>query len=157
MIRFTESVLVVNGISAAADLFNGNPTSDVISLENFEKAVFILQSKSSTGTANIKVQAVSSAAGSDAENVPFYWSKKTTGGSDVWTAPALAVAADGIATIAGEDTIHVIEVDGRQLPDDMKYVQLKLTEVVNDPVAGGLTILLMNGRYGSPFPVAIVE
>lgn len=154
--HFCEQHLIVTGIGQVADIFNGNPVSDVVSLKNFKKALFLFShSGGTTGTGNLKIQAVDNAAGSNAANVPFRYAKKTTGASDVWTAPALAVAADGVTTVAAEATIYALEVNADDLPEAQSYVQCKLTEVVNDPVIGDLKIILCEPRFGGTFATAL--
>lgn len=154
--HFTEQNLVVTGIAPVADIFNGNPVSDVVCLKNFKKALFLVShTGGTTGNGSLKVQAVDNPAGSNAANVAFRYAKKTTGASDVWTAPALAVAADGVTTVAAEATIYAIEVNADDLPDGQEHVQLKLTEVTNDPVTGSVTIILLEPRYSGTFATAL--
>lgn len=157
---FVEHVHVVAGLSPSADRYNSDPASDVVNMKNFEKAVFIVhQAKNATstaGTATIKPQAVSSVAASNAEDIAFKYSKKTTGADDTMgTIAAVLAATGGFTTTANEDTIYVVEVDASDLPAAKQYVQLKITEVVNAPVIGSVICLLLNPRYGYPFATAL--
>lgn len=155
--HFTEQQLIVTGIAPVADIFNGNPVSDVVNLKNFKKALFLVShTGGTTGTGNLKVQAVDNPAGANAVDVEFKYAKKVTGASDVWGAVTQAVAATGVTTVATEATIYAIEVNADDLPEAKSYVQLKLTEVVNDPVTGAVTIVLLEPRFGGvPFATAL--
>ncbi|TXH19316.1 MAG: hypothetical protein E6R03_00715 [Hyphomicrobiaceae bacterium] len=156
MKHFVEEFVVVSGISANTDIFNGNPISDVVNVSKFARAVILFSHKGgTTGNGSIKVQAVDNVAGSNAANLPFRYSKKTTGASDTWGAITDAVAADGVTTVATEDTTYAIEVDLANMPETQKYLTVKLTEVTNDPVSGSLLILLGNARYGAPFDTVL--
>lgn len=156
---FVENVHVVAGLSPSADRYNTDPASDVVNMANFEKAVFLLhQCKNATstaGTASVKPQAVSSVAASNAEDLPFKYTKKVTGADDTMGAVTSVAAGSSFTTTANEDTIYVIEVDARDLPATKQYVQLKLTEVVNAPVIGSVICLLVGYRYGYPFATAL--
>lgn len=152
---FVENCHIVAGLSPGTDIYNGNPASDVINLANYERCVFLLHQKanatSTAGTATAKPQQVDNPSASNAVDLPFYWSKKTTGASSVWSTPLAVDAGTGVTTTANEDTIYAFEVNSRDLADGKKYVQLKLTEVANAPVLGSLMALLFTARYGFPF------
>ena len=155
---FVEGIHVVKAITPSADVYNGNPTSDVINMQNFKKAVFVLHQKSSTsntGTASVKPQAVENVSGSSAEDLPFKYSKMTTGASDVMGAITAVAAGSTFTTTANEDTAFVIEVDASDLPEGKPFLQLKLTEVVNDPVVGSCMCYLIGSRHGYPFETAL--
>lgn len=152
---FVENFHIVAGLSPSTDVYNGNPASDVISLANYERVVFLIHqlrnATSTAGTATVKVQQVDNPSASNAVDLPFYWAKKTTGASSVWGSPALVAAGNTFTTTANEDTIYAVEANSRDLADGKKYVQLKLTESVNAPVLGSVMAILINPRYGYPF------
>lgn len=156
---FIENFQVLGAISPSADIFNGDPDSDVFSMKNLEKIVFLVAQKSggtNTGTATLRVRSATSPVSSPAGTaITFTHSKKTTGLSDTMGAPTKAVAANGIVTTANEDTIHVIEVDAKDLPDGHSYVYLDTTETVNDPVLGAVVALGVKAKLGYPFPTAL--
>jgi len=148
---FVENVVTVNGLSPAADLYNGNPATDVVNLKEHGKAVFMLAQKTAgtnTGTATVTVVAASSVAPSNTAAIVFKYKKKTTGASSVW-GDLTAATTSGFVTTANEDTVYAIEVDAADLPDSKPYVYLKLTETVNDPVTGAVLIHLYNARYSN--------
>lgn len=156
---FIENVHVVAGLDPSADVFNTDPASDVVNMGDFEKAVFIIHQKanatSTAGTAAIKAQAVTSVAASNATDLPFKYTKKTTGASDTMGAVTSVAAGSSFTTTAAEATIYVVEVDASDLPVGSKYVQLKCTEVANAPVIGSVVCLLVAPRYGYPFATAL--
>lgn len=156
---FVENVHIVAGLSPSADIYNGNPASDVVNMKNFAKAVFLLHqcknATSTTGTATVKAQAVTSVAASNATDLPFKYSKKATGAADTMGAVTSVAAGSTFTTTANEDTIYAIEVDARDLPSTSQYVQLKLTESVNAPVIGSVICLLLGYKMGYPFDTAL--
>jgi hypothetical protein len=156
MKHFSEEFLIVTGFAPTADIFNANPVSDVVNLKKFGKVTFLFEHVGgTTGTGKLQVQAVDNASSSNAVDLDFRYAKKVTGASDSWGAVTAAAAATGVTTVAAESAIYCIEVDAAALPDAQAYVQLKLTEVVNDPVTGAAQILLGDARYGAPFATAL--
>lgn len=153
--RFVENFHILAGLSPSSDIYNGNPASDVISLANYERVVFLIHqlrnATSTAGTATVKPQQVDNVSASNAVDLPFWWAKKTTGASSVWSALAYVAAGSTFTTTANEDTIYAVEVDASDLADGKKYVQLKLTESVNAPVLGSVIAIGVNPRYGFPF------
>lgn len=155
---FIENFHIVAALSPSSDVYNTNPATDIVNMENYQKAVFVLHQKkgtTTTGTATIKAEASNNALGSSVTNIAFKYAKKATGASDTMGSPTTAVAADGFTTTANEDTIYVIEIDARDLPSGKPYVRLTFLEVVNAPVLGGVMCFLAGGRYGFPFSTAL--
>lgn len=155
---FTEHVHPVKGLAPSADLYNGNPATDIINMKESEKLIFVLHQKTggtNTGNAVVKVEAVDNVVGSNATLVPFKYRKMTTGASDALGAVSTAVAANGFTTTANEDTAYFIEIDARDLPSDQQYVRMTLTESTNDPVLGSVMGYLVGKRYGVTYNTAL--
>lgn len=154
---FGENFHVINALSPSADRGNTSPVTDVINMANYQKCVFIVQEianvTSTAGTFSMKPQSVDNVTSSNATDLPFYYSKKTTGASSVWGAWTAVAAGASVSITANEDTIWQIEVNSRDLPATQKYIQLKLTEVVNAPVVAGVIAILTKPRYGYPFNI----
>lgn len=152
----SEKFSIINLFGPTADGFNGGPSSDVINMGKADRVNILFAHKGgTTGTGKVQVYAGDSVAPSNGEAVVFKYRKKTTGASDTWGAVTDAVAATGFTTVAGEDTIYDIQVDGADLPADKPYAYLLLTEVVNDPVVVQASAV-MNARYpGLTQPTAL--
>lgn len=156
---FIEMVHPIKGLTPSADMYNTNPASDVVNTKYFKKVVFVIhQAKNATstaGTATATIEACSSAAGSNAAAVAFKYSKMTTGASDVMGAITDATAS-GFTTTANEDTMYFLEVDPAELPAGKPYCRLQLTEVVNAPVLGSVSIYGLNPSFaGASMPTAL--
>lgn len=148
----TEDFQIVGGLSPSADLYNGDPATDVVGMAGYNKVHFLLHQNTggtNTGTATVTVEAVDNAAGSNAVAIPFRYRAKTTGASSAWGA-VTAATASGFTTTANEDTIYEIQVEDQDLPDTQSYVRMVLTEAVDDPVLGSVMILLVGSRYKEP-------
>lgn len=150
---FVEKVHAVKGLAPAADLYNGDPATDVVNMKDYRRCTFVLHqngvSPSSNGNAVITVEACASAAGSSATAIPFKYTKLTTGASDASTALTDATAA-GFTTTAVENTTYVIEVAANELTDDKPYVRLVCTEGTDAPVVGSVMIYLHGGIQRDP-------
>ena len=154
---FIENFHLARLLGPVADIYNGNPACGPVNIKNYKKAVFLLANitaGSNTGVANVKMQAVDNAAGSNAANIEFWYSSMTTA-TDTMGSPTKAVAANGFNTTANVSTIYVIEVDAADMPESQTWVQMKLTESVNDPVTGAVIFLGGNPRYGYPFSTVL--
>lgn len=150
MNRLLEEVKVVAGIAPSVDIYNATPTSDVVSLRDYQTAVFILRQKTAgtnTGTATMTLEACSDASATGAEAIAFAYAKNEACPADDFGAWQAATAA-GFTTTANKDAVYVAEVKGSDLPRTKPFVRAKLTEVVNDPVAGDLIILVTGGQKG---------
>jgi hypothetical protein len=150
---FVERNHIVKGLAPHADLYNGDPATDVVNMKNYERCTFILHQNattvSSNGTAVITVEACTSAAGSSATAIAFKYTKLTTGVSDASTALTSATAA-GFTTTAVQNTVYLIEVQASDLTADKPYVRLVATEGVDAPVAGSVLIVLSGGVARDP-------
>lgn len=157
--RFMQSgVHVVNALPAVADLddlFNGNATTDVISLANYDKATFILQKGAgATGSAVITMESCDTAVPGTATAIPFAYRACTSG--DTFGDIGTAVAA-GYTTTVGADQVYMFEVNSSELSGTDKYVRLVATESANSPVSACITCVLSGPRYtGAGTPTAIV-
>ncbi len=145
-----EMMHFVKGLAPAADRWNTNPATDIVKLDEWNKAVFLVhQQGGTTGVATLTVEACSDNTGTGATAVAFAYAVGADGAganSDIMGARTEAAAA-GFNTTAAIDALYLIEIRGDQLPDGKPYVRLKCTEAVNDPVNGAVEIMLYEGRF----------
>ncbi len=154
----SEKLKFVKLLAPAADAFNTDPASDVISLANAEALTALVAHKGgTTGKAKIQFQACSANDGSGAEAVVFSYRKMTTGDSDVMGAITnVTDASVGVETVATEDTLIECYIRAAQLPAGKPFVRVKLTETANDPVVASVVGILSGLRYqGSDQPSAL--
>lgn len=158
MDKFTQLIKVVKGLTPSSDIYNTNPSSDEVNMENYARAAFVLHQQtagSNTGTATVKLQACADASGTSAEDIAFTYRKIPTGTSDTLGAETAATTS-GFTTTANEHAVYICEVDAQALPAGKAFVRMKLTEVVNDPVIGSVLIYLYGSRFaGDTLPTAI--
>lgn len=154
-----EQISIVKGLPPAADRWNTNPATDIVSMRNHNKCTFlVLQQGGTTGTATFTVEACSDVSGTGATAIPFGYRVGADGagaGGDAFGARTEAAAA-GFTSTAATDRAYLIEVEANELPSGKSFVRLKCTEAVNDPVNGAVIIMLSEGRYqGAVAPTAI--
>ena len=145
-----EKVKFVKGLAPAADRWNTDPATDIVSLALHKKAVFIVhQAGGTTGKATLTVEACDDVSASATTAIPFAYSVGGDGsgaGGDATGTLTQATAA-GFDTTAGSDRLYIIEVDADTLPEGKPYLRLVCTEAVDDPVTGAVEIALFGGRY----------
>lgn len=142
-----ERIHSVNGLSPSADIFNGNPGSDVISLQGYEEVIATFKhTGGTTGKGTLKVQSVADFSANSPTDLAFYYRKKTTGASDAWDALTLAPTT-GVETVPTEDTTYLISIRATDLAGSGRdKVRVKLDETVNDPVAGSLDFMFFGAK-----------
>ncbi len=159
MLSFAEDVKVVKGLAPAADRWNTNPATDVVSLRNYGYAVFLAhQQGGTTGNATFTVQGCDDVTPSNTTAVAFKYRKGANGagaGGDAMGAWTDATTS-GFTTTAAEDAIYEILVEASTLPENRPFVRMLCTEATNDPVNGAVEILLCEPRFaGVDQPTAI--
>lgn len=152
--QFSQSNLFLAGIHPNADLYNGDPASQVVLMSMYERATFILnEGAGGAGTATLTIEAVDNVAGDNPVAIPFRYKLNTVG--DTWT-DWLAATAAGYLTIAGANKKVLIEVRDAELPDGKSGSRLKLAEAANFPVVGGVDIIMGKAKHrAAVMPTAI--
>lgn len=143
---FTETYHLVAGKHPVADAFTGTVTSDVVNMRNFQHVTFIFYNGvGTTGTSTITVLACDDVTPTNTTAVAFRYRAITSGD----TPGALTAATTaGFTTTAGSNHMYAIEVDAEDLATSgYEYVQISCVEVADDPVLGGIMIILGPSRY----------
>ena len=132
-------------IAANEDIFDGDPATDIVSMENWRDIIFIiLKNAGATGTATITVESCDTIVPGTATAIAFRYKKMTT--IDTWSAWTEATSS-GVATTAGADQMYMVHVRAEELSGTDKFVRMQLTEVVNSPCDGAVGAVLLNPRY----------
>jgi hypothetical protein len=148
---FTEKHHPVYALAPDADLYNGNPATDVFNLKNYNHITFLLvEGAGGTGTVKVQVEECTSAAG--AGNTARAFSYRLMSTVDTWGA-LTASASTGYTTVAGANKMVAIEIDAAELSDGYNFVRLQLTEVVNDPCDAAVIAILSEPRYATAVPL----
>lgn len=148
MTLMMERLHAAKGIDPVADGFAGTVYSDVYSLRDHGRILFVVYvGVGTTGTSTITVEACDDVTPSNTSAIAF-WSREITA-TDVQGA-ITRQASTGFTTTAGSSKIVLVEADAKDLASSgYGFIRAKLVEVANDPVLGGIMVLLDGGpgRY----------
>ena len=162
--KLVERIKAILGLTITADVTAGSGVvTPPISLANFQKALFLLTTKTggtNTGTVKVTVEACDNTTPSNITAIDFVVNKNESAGtSDAMGAAVSCVAATGFNTVANKTALYEIEVRADKVAETgYGYVRLKLTPVVVDAVLGHILVIGADGPEGSPdsLPTAIV-
>ncbi len=134
------------GIAPVADFADSTQYTDIFNVSNYKQTTFlIVKGVGTTGTSTITVQACDDVSASNTSAVAFRYRACTT--LDTWGALTDATSA-GFDTTAGSNQLYEIVVDNDVVgASGYKYLRLKMVEVVNSPVLGGVLVHLGQPRY----------
>lgn len=153
MNQLIEEIKVVSGLAPSSDVYAGGVATDVISLKDYQEALFIVHQKtggSNTGVATITIDACDDVTPSNTEAIAFdYFKNEAVASSDDFGSRQ-SVTAAGFATTANKTAIYAIPVKASDLPDGKPFVRLSAAESVNDPVLGNVLIVLSKGPKSNP-------
>ena len=131
--------------TAHEDLFNGNLTTDIISLANYGSAIFVLtKGPGATGTAVITVESCDDTSATTTTAVAYNYRVCTSG--NTW-GDITAATSSGFTTTAGANQNYMVEIRDDQLSGTDKYVRAVFTESANDPVDGSVISIGMNAKF----------
>ncbi len=141
-------------IAANEDIFNGDPATDVLSMENYEEIVFIItKNAGATGTAVITVESCDDTTPTTTTAVAFRYQVTTSGNT---IGAVAAAAAAGFTTTAGANQVYAISIKSDELSGSDKYVRLVATEGVDSPVDGAIIAIGLYPRYEQDVPVEMI-
>lgn len=131
----------VKGLDPVADAFAGTIYSDIVSMRGHKSVSFIVyKGVGTTGTSTLTVEASDDISGSNVSAIPFRYQRVNP--NDTHSAEAAALAA-GFDTTAGSSEIYVITAKAEDLAvSGYGFIRLKAVEVANDPVLGGILIMM---------------
>ena len=148
--RLFQDIHVVNAMpsgneAAYEDLFNGSPSTDIVNLGKYDKALWIIQKAAgATGTAVVTVESCDTVVPGTATAVAFnYWTCTT---SDTWSDMQTATSA-GFTTTAGANQVYAVEINSSELNSTDQFARLKLTESAADAVDGTVVCILSGPRF----------
>ena len=132
-------------VTANEDIYNGNMTTDVVSLANYDSAVFVLvHGAGGTGTAVVTIESCDDTTPTTATAVAFNYSVCTSGN----TIGSITAATSSVfTTTAGTNQSYAIEIRADGLSGTNKYVRMVATESANDPVDGAGLVILGHAKY----------
>jgi len=132
-------------VTANEDIFNGNPSTDILSMANYEEVCFIIaKGAGATGTAVITVESCDDTSGTTTTAVAYTY-RATTSGNTVGS--LTAATASGFTTTAGANQIYEIFIKADELNGSDKYVRMVATESANDPCDGAIISIGLSPKY----------
>lgn len=136
-------------LAPAADRYNANPATDVMSMKEYRGLRWVInEGAGTTGTVVVTVEECTANDGTGATAIPFRY--RLDRGE--WT----AATASGYTVPAGGDQIVEIDVQVQDLSDGSPFVRLQLTEGVDAPTVAGVTVIAYGARYADETPVTPV-
>lgn len=157
-----EQFKFVQALAPAADRWNGNPATDIISLKNYAGIAFLVEqslSTSTAGTVTFTVQRCTSSTGANASAIPFTYSVRTA--SDTWSAAAAATSAGYANPSSTAPSSVLIEIEDQALPAGStlayNFVRVVGTEASSPPArVASVSAILRNPRFkASTLPTAL--
>jgi len=153
--NFMQYIHPVKGLDPIADAFAGTVYSDIVNMGDYAGCTFVLyHGVGTTGTSTLTVEAVDDVSATNQTAIPFRYKIMTTGDTE----GALTIATTtGFTTTAGSSHVYIVEVDSEELGDTgYQYLRLKMVEVANDPVLGGVLILMHGSRFAEDIPATAI-
>ena len=139
-------------VAKGEDIFEGNPSTDVINLKNAQGVLFVIATgnNAGSGAATITVSACDNTTPSNTTDIAFKYQTIST--TDV-PGTLTACASTGLS-VGTANTITLIEVDAASVAAaavnstyNNHYVRLTATESQSDAVDGAILSFLFGLRY----------
>ena len=141
-----ETLHSVKSIDAAADFAASTVRSDVYSMRDHQRILFLVyRGSESTGTSTITVNSCDNNTPDTRTAIPFL--SREIGIANDDQAAIVARLAAGYDPDAGASRITAIEVSADDLEAGEHFVELTLIESTNNPITGCILAILGNGRY----------
>lgn len=151
-----ERLQFVKGIDPVADALSGTVYSDIVSMRNLRRVLFVVYggvATGGTGASTFTVEACDDVSASNVSAIPFFSREIAT--TDVEGA-ITARASTGYVGTAGSSKITLIEVREDALAaSGYGFVRLKAVESVNDPVVTAIVVIGESKIPGALKPTAI--
>ena len=137
-----------------ADAFAGTVNTDIVNCESAVGVLFqITKGVGATGTSTITIDACDDVTPTNSTAVAFRYRTSTT--PDTWSTWTEATAT-GFTTTAGSNQLYEVFVPASELAAQCYgYVRQTATEVVNNPVLGGVNAAVVCPRY-QPVPATLL-
>ena len=143
--QLMERLHFVKGLDPVANAFAGTVRSDVVSLANFRRCLFVIyDGVGTTGTSTWTVNACDNTTPSNRSAISYTYREILTGDTE---GARTAAGTSGYTNTAGSSKIILIEVSADQLAaSGYGYVELTSVESVANAVLGGILVILGDPR-----------
>ena len=158
---------IVSGLTPVADAFSGGVNTDVISLENYRRATFIVfcGAYEDTGVSNlVTVEACDDASASNTSTMLFKHRHCASSATvDTWGALTTVSAVTGYnftSNNTGSNGIWMVEVTADEVAADggngYQFVRLAIAETADKTITAGVLVILSDPRYPGAVPVSAI-
>lgn len=164
---FLDTHHITYGLVPVADFAAGGVTTDVISMENYNRCTFIILTGAieDAGISNLcTVLACDDATPSNTSTMAFrHRTLRWSTSNDTWLASTAAAAAgyNLMSNNAVANCIHVIDVTADEVSADggngYQFVQLSIAETANKTITGAVLVILSEPRYASATPTSAIS
>lgn len=158
-----ENLKFAKGIDPVANAFAGTVRSDVYSLRDHGRILFVIYcGVGTTGTSTITVNACDDVTPSNRVAIPFWYRQILTGDTD--SAITRATTA-GFTTTAGSSKIVLVEADAKDCGNaqtttnpSLGFIELTAIESAASAVLGGIHAVLGRGpnRYAKSVNATVI-
>ncbi len=151
-VNVSQECHIVNAL-APKDIA-GTAVSDYFSMGDYSHATIILTCGVVTNASTITVEESDDNAGNSTTEIDFKLAQETTAAGDTLGALAWVGDANGFTTGTNNGTIHVIEIDARQLSAGFPYLVVKASSAAANLMS--ILVILSGPRHTSGIsPTAI--
>ena len=133
-------------IAACEDFTNGNPATDIVSMENFRDIIFvIIKNAGAVGTATYTIESCDDTSATTTTAISFRYKSCTTIDTfGAWTYQS--TPATGLTTGATADAVYMVHINSSELSGTNKYVRMQCTEVDSTAQDGMIMCIMLNPR-----------
>lgn len=154
MALLLETTKFAKGIDPVADAFTGTVRSDVYSMRDHGRVLFVIYiGGGATGTSTITVNACDDVVPTTRTAIAFWYRQILTGDTE---SAITRAATTGFVTTAGSSKIVLVEADAKDLGGN-GFVELTAVESVDSPCLGGvMAILGQPNRYSRSVNATVI-
>ena len=153
MQTFMENNLLAMALAPDADRFNGDPATDVYSLENYDEITFVvIEGAGGVGTATITVEECTSAAAAGATAIGFKYKTATTADTTATWSTWSTATSSGHKPAAAANKMTAVRVRASELSNGSPFVRVQLAEDDSTAVDACVIAILGDCRYSGEVP-----
>ena len=166
MADFIHDHHIVAGLYPVADCFAGGKSTDIINMENYGRATFVILTGAieDSGISNIfTVDACDDASASNTSAMAFtHRTCLSSATVDTWGAQTAAAATGYNLTdnAAVANAMHIVEVNAEDVSADggngYGFVRLTIAETANKTITAAVICILSDPRYPQEVPVSAI-
>lgn len=161
---FLQNHHVVAGLYPVADCFDGGTATDIISMENYRRATFIVCTGAVEDAAISNIVTVDSCddvSASTTTAIAFTYRQCISSSTvDTWSAQTAATTSGynfaDHASMGVANAMWFVEVDAADLSGTDQFVRLAIAETANKTITAGVICILSEPRYPQGVPVQAI-